>query len=125
MDPIERFPSEGLEPILTSLPTSQLVLSNLISKRWSSQLKSNSSPLYRKIDLTNLKTPLSEEETINTVHRLLCISSHPKKELHIDLSPFWNRFQDKFRLTDYVGLRLEDIIETTSYKYITLISAIV
>lgn len=90
-DPIKKLPFDLIVLIFSLLSTPQLCLLTGVCRDWRIALQLNAI-LNRVIDLINVKRPLNEEEMMEVL-RLLCpLSTHPRNELHLDITKFWYNF---------------------------------
>lgn len=92
VDPLIKFDPETVVKIFSLLSNPDIAISASTSRGWRNQILTD--PIINKvIDLSGLS--LNEEKTIELVNHLVSLSSHEDrkvgKEIHLDLSPFWDK----------------------------------
>lgn len=120
MDPI-RLPSELTSPLFALLHTKQIAKCTAVLKEWRNTLLTD--PIANRVlDLTDTKKTLTGLETIQLVNRLASLSSHPLKEIHLDISKFTNSLVH--RAASQPGSSIGDLMRGTNYSFPSLISTI-
>lgn len=119
-DPLEELPSELIVPALSSLSTPQRSLLTGVCRDWRIALHSNAI-LNRVIDLINISRPLEEMVMMAVVQSLCSLSTHPRSELLLDITHFWNNF---CTLASKHNVRSEEIMSKKPNGFYSLLSAI-
>lgn len=120
MDPFKTLPLEALVLLFSLLSTREIAICTSVSKRWRNLIQVDA-VINRVIDLVEFRDQLTEEEIIDLIIKLAQLSSHPQREIHLHLQPFWKSmlswFHDLKVLTAPRAIR-------GARKYTTLISAL-
>lgn len=123
VDPVNLINPFLLSYIFSNLSTPELTLLAGVSHGWRLQIQRDSI-LNRVIDLTKLDRPLTELQTIRIIHRLALLSTHPNNEIHLNLTCFWQSFQDAVDTSKLSIIDFDSLMQATSFRYISLITAI-